>query len=172
MGKFDMSAFEALVEGGATLTFRVPKAEWTRQIAIRDLPLGTILKCLEYGAMRLINDRVGGESMTGDKLAEALATLETRIHEGDWADASERLSPMDRAVRDVLTAALKATGLKAADAAKDAKEVDTAVATLAQRRFAAGKHDSLEAAVDYIAATVEAKAREMVAAKGKADDLI
>jgi hypothetical protein len=159
-----------MIESGLEVAFRVPKASWTRVVRVADLHPETFRKVVEYGAMRLVNDRVGGKDVTGDKLAEAIEAVWSNIQTGDWDEARERLSPFDAAMRELLFKQLRKTGLKGADAAKQARKMDEAIRLLATRR-AEKVGESVEAAEAKVREVLTETATRMAEAKVM-DDLI
>lgn len=165
-----MSKIVGMIESGLEVAFRVPKAEWTRVVRVADLHPETFRKVMEYGAMRLVNDRVGGKDVTGDKLAEAIESVWQNIQNGDWDETRERLSPFDAAMRELLFKQLRKTGLKGPEAAKQARKVDESIRLLGARRAEKLGH-GVETATDYIRGVLNETATRMAEAKVM-DDLI
>lgn len=146
--------------------FRVAKADFEQSIDWDELPLESQRRIAAYGALRLVNDRVGGEALTGEKLTAAIAAVMEKITSGDWgsrATGQGRLSEHGRAVRDVLEAALVATGSKRADAEKDARDPEAAFRLLAERKAKKTGRGDIDTIVDEISAAIHARAEQIVA---------
>ncbi len=119
----------------ATGTTRIPFATGGEDYSthIEHLPDATIIRVLMYGK-RMLNDYVNSAKATGDKDAETLAgEWLTRAKDGELgASGTTRASqsPIEKAQRDIVVDYLRASGMKANEARKAAKNPQTAFKAL------------------------------------------
>ena len=97
------------------------------------LPAEAIVRLVEYGASRFINDKAGGTSKTEDDKANIVSAWTERLVSGDLArkgGGGRRLSLEDRALREVMESRLRKWGKKAAEAKKLASDPQHALRTV------------------------------------------
>ena len=128
----------ALIDAGCTsIPFNVGGVNHSQAIA--DLPDATILRVLAYGK-RMMNDYVNSAKATSDTPVDELsAGWITRAKEGTLgASGTTRasMSPMQKAITGIVVDYLRASGTKANEARKEAKDPQKAFEGLLRDKLA------------------------------------
>ena len=149
-----------LKEHGLPVTFRSRKAIKKAEIDLLDLPYESVLAVAQYGAMRFINDKLGGSEITSEEAAIMFNKIIKQLREG-WQgrQRGEGTDPTEAKALSLAKAHVKAAILQKGLLLKDVGK--ERIAELAQAQFDAHRDKYLDEAAKLLEA--ERKAKEQAA---------